>query len=77
MPNFTPEELIQYLYGESSQEQARSIEQALQSDWGLQQKFTVLKESQELIQSIQLHQPRKQSVNAIMDYARQSAEVEQ
>ncbi len=77
MPNFTPEELIQYLYGEVSQETAQAIEKALQVDWSLQQKLAVLKESQQHLDTVELQQPRKQAVAAILDYARQTAEVEQ
>lgn len=77
MPNFTPEELIQYLYGEASQEQIIMIEKALQDDWSLQQKLAVLKEPQHLLNVIKLEQPRKQAVSAILEYAKQAAEVEQ
>jgi hypothetical protein len=77
MPNFTPEQLVQYLYGEAPPEVLQDIEVALQYDWTLQQKIAVLKESQQLLDTVQLQQPRKQSVKAILDYARQAAEVEQ
>jgi hypothetical protein len=77
MPNFTPEELIQYLYGEVSNEKLIEIEKALQIDWSLQQKLAVLKESQQHLNALKLQQPRKQSIAAILDYAKQTAEVEQ
>ncbi len=77
MQNFTPEELIQYLYGEASQEKVQEIEKALQTDWSLQQKIVVLKESQQQLNAMKLHQPRKQAVSAILDYARQTTAVEQ
>jgi anti-sigma factor RsiW len=77
MPNFTPEELVQYLYGELSQEQIIQIEKSLQNDWSAQQKLAVLKESQQHLNAIQLQQPRKQAISAILDYARQTAEIEQ
>ena len=77
MPNFTPEELIQYLYGEVSQEKVMEIEKALQNDWSLQQKLAVLKESQQMLGTVELQQPRKQAISAILDYAKQAAEVEQ
>ncbi len=77
MPIFTPEELIQYLYGEVSQTQALEIEQALQTDWSLQQKLIVLKESQQYLGAIKLQQPRRQAISAILDYAKQTAEIEQ
>jgi hypothetical protein len=77
MPNFTPEELIQYIYGEGSQEQIIEIEKALQNDWSLQQKLAVLKESQQQLRTLKLQQPRRQAISAILDYAKQTAEVEQ
>ncbi|MCE3281746.1 MAG: hypothetical protein K0Q66_483 [Chitinophagaceae bacterium] len=77
MPNFTPEELIQYLYGESSHQQAQAIESALQNDWILQQKFRVLRESQQQLDAVPLEKPRKQAVSAILRYARETAEVAQ
>jgi len=77
MPNFTPEELIQYLYGEAPQELVQEIEKGLQNDWSLQQKLDVLKESQQQLDTVQLQQPRKQAVNAILEYAKQATEVEQ
>jgi hypothetical protein len=77
MQNFTPEELIHYLYGECSQQQAQAIESALQSDWMLQQKFTVLRESQQQLDAVPLEKPRRQAVAAILQYARETAEVAQ
>jgi len=77
MQNFTLEELIQYLYGEASYEKCQEIERALQTDWSLQQKIVVLKESQQQLNAIKLQQPRKQAISAILDYARQTAEVAQ
>jgi len=77
MQIFTPEELIQYLYGELSEAQASEIEKALQNDWSLQQKLTVLKESQQYLSAVKLQQPRKQAISAILDYAKQTAEIEQ
>lgn len=65
------------MYGEATQEMVQEIEKALQSDWTLQQKLAVLKESQQQLDTVTLQQPRKQAVSAILDYARQAAEVEQ
>jgi hypothetical protein len=75
MQNFTLEELIQYLYGEASYEKVQEIERALQTDWSLKQKIVVLKESQQQLNAITLKQPRKQAISAILDYAKQTAEV--
>ena len=45
MPNFTTEDLIQYVYQETSKEQSSAIEKALETDWALQEKFDTLKDS--------------------------------
>ncbi len=77
MHNFTPEELVLYIYGEATQEKVQEIEKALQTDWSLQQKLDVLKESQHQLNALALHQPRKQAISAILNYAREGAEIEQ
>lgn len=38
MTNFTPEDLLMYLYKESSAEQTAAIETALEKDWTLREK---------------------------------------
>ena len=45
MHKFSPEELIQYLYKETSPKTTAAIEQALQVDWTLREKLAVLKTS--------------------------------
>jgi hypothetical protein len=75
MPNFTTEDLIQYLYRETSKEQTLAIEKALQSDWALQEKLDVLKDSTQRLDKM-LRSPRQQSIDAILNYARSAAEVE-
>ncbi len=76
MPNFTTEDLIQFIYQETSKEQSMAIEKAIQTDWTLREKFEALKDSQQRLNDI-LESPRPQSVLAILEYARTSAEVEQ
>ena len=76
MPNYTTEELIQYLYQETSEEKTRAIEKAIQMDWSLQEKLEALKDSKRGLDNI-ITSPRPQSVMAILNYARTSAEVEQ
>ena len=42
MTNFTPEDLLMYLYKEASTEQNQAIEEALKKDWTLREKLNVL-----------------------------------
>lgn len=77
MQNFTSEVLMQYLYGETSYEQTMVVEKALQYNWSLQEKVNIIRNSMNMLNSCPLPQPRKQTITAIMDYARQTAEIEE
>lgn len=68
---FTPEELIQYLYKETSSEKTAAIETALQEDWTLREKLEVLKTSVKSLDRI-VESPRPQVILNILNYARES-----
>ena len=74
MHNYSPEELIQYLYKETTPETTAAIEQALQQDWTLREKLAVLKTSMERLNSI-TQSPRTETVLAILKYASRDAKV--
>lgn len=75
MTLFTPEDLVMYLYQESTPEKTAAIELALQQDWTLREKFEVLRKAVvSLDQS--LASPRTESVLNVLNYARETA-VEQ
>lgn len=42
MHNFTPEDLLLYLYNETSPAQTAEIKAALETDWSLREKFEVI-----------------------------------
>ena len=69
---FTPEELVQYLYRETSPERTADIEEALQTDWSLREKLEVLRNSVCALDSIAPEPPRMETVRRIMNYARES-----
>ena len=68
---FTPEELIQYLYKETSPVKTAEIEQALQQDWTLREKLEVLQNSM-LTLDTPLESPRTESVLKVLNYARET-----
>ena len=68
---FTPEELIQYLYKETSPARTAQIEEALQHDWTLREKFEVLKNTLQVIDR-PLESPRTEAVMNVLNYARES-----
>ena len=74
MHNYSPEELIQYLYKETTPEKTAAIEQALQQDWTLREKLSVIKTSMERLNSI-TQSPRTETVLAILKYASKEATV--
>ncbi|PZR23258.1 MAG: hypothetical protein DI535_24460 [Citrobacter freundii] len=74
MNNFTPEDLLLYLYNEASEEQTVAIRKALESDWTLREKLAVLKDSMKRLDVV-IEAPRTNVVLDILNYAReQSAE---
>ncbi len=74
MHNFTTEDLLQYLYKETSTEKTAAIGVALLSDWGLREKLETLKGTQTELNSVKLFSPRKQTLENILSYAEKSVE---
>ena len=72
MTNFTPEDLLLYLYKECSVKQTAAIEQALEKDWTLREKLTVLKASMQRLDKITTS-PRTEVVLNVLSYSREQA----
>jgi hypothetical protein len=68
MINFSPEDLLLFLYKEATPEMTTAIEAALKQDWTLREKLAVLKASQERLQTL-IEAPRTESVLNILHYA--------
>ena len=75
MTNFTPEDLLLYLYKETSEEQTSAIEDALQKDWTLREKMNVLKASMQRLDKI-VTSPRTEVVLNVLNHAREQAAEE-
>ena len=72
MTKFTPEDLLLYLYKESSPQLTAAIKQALQLDWTLREKFNLLKTSMLRLEKIQ-QSPRTEAILNILNYAREKS----
>ena len=72
MTLFTPEDLLRYLYKESSPELTLAIEAALKEDWMLREKLQVLSSSVTSLDKIVVS-PRMEVVERVMNYARRTA----
>ena len=68
MHNFSPEDLLLYLYNEASTEQATAIEEALKKDWSLREKLAVMKTAMERLNNLTVS-PRTEVVLSILKYA--------
>ena len=71
MTLYTPEDLLQYLYEETSPAKTAAIEQALVEDWIFREEFEVLKSSASRLHSA-IESPRTEVVLRVLNYARQT-----
>ena len=73
MHNFTPEDLLEYHYGEMPANRAIELEQAIQSDWSLREKLKVIEEASSRLDK-SMYAPREETLQKIMAYAAQKIE---
>lgn len=73
MHSFTQEDLLQYLYRETSVEKTAAIKEALVNQWDLREKFNFLSAAREKLEVIKLS-PRQQTIDHILDYAEKGLE---
>jgi hypothetical protein len=71
MTLYTPEDLLQYLYKETSPSQTAAIEQSLKEDWTLREKLEVLQASVKRLDTA-LESPRTEVVLRVLNYARET-----
>ena len=74
MINYTPEDLLLYLYKETSAEMTTAIEKALEKDWTLREKLAVMKASQQRLDAI-TESPRTEVVLSVLRYAAKTQSV--
>jgi hypothetical protein len=68
MIKFSQEDLIRYLYKETSQQKTAAIKAALETDWNLQESYQTLLSSHRNLNNISLS-PRQEVINNILAYA--------
>ena len=72
MTLFTPEDLVLYLYKESSPELTAAIEAALKEDWTLREKMQDLQASSNHLDKVVVA-PRTEIITKVLNYARETA----
>ncbi|MFM2138785.1 MAG: hypothetical protein RJA57_1092 [Bacteroidota bacterium] len=70
MANFTPEDLLRFLYKETSAEETECIQEALEKDWTLREKMQVLKASMDRLDKLVVS-PRTELVLDVLKRARE------
>ena len=71
MHSFTQEDIVQYLYKESSPEKSALLKATLETDWNLREKFELIAASVNDLETISLS-PRKIAIDNILNYAEKS-----
>lgn len=71
MTNFTPEDLLLYLYNEMEPATKQAFEQELETDWTLREKLGVLKTSMQRLDRL-VQSPRTEVVLNILRHASQN-----
>ena len=68
MINFTPEDLLEYYYQETSPEQTAAIENALSQSWSLSDKYQVIVQAAKRLDK-SMESPRTEVLQRILNYA--------
>lgn len=71
MYSFTPEDLIQFIYNETSIQKTAAIKAALDTDWVLKESYEEIILAQSALKQINIA-PRKQVIDKILAYAEKS-----
>ncbi len=69
MKNFTPEDLLRFIYQETTASENEQIELQLSNDWTLNAKFQVMKTAHERLNKMKLMAPRQETIDRILAYA--------
>ena len=68
MQSITQEDLLQYIYSETSTEKTTAINAALESDWSLNEQYQALVLAKESLEPVNIA-PRKKAIDFVLNYA--------
>jgi hypothetical protein len=69
---FTQEDLVQYMYNETSPKKTASIKAALETDFSLREMFKVIVSAHERLNTVE-YSPREQVIKKLLRYAKKTA----
>jgi hypothetical protein len=70
---FTTEDLLQFLYKETSPDKTEAIKAALEADWTLKEKYEAMVTASKELDTLNAS-PRQESIDMILQYAEKSVE---
>ena len=73
--NITQDNLIRYIYQETTAEETDLIEEALQSDWELKELYETLVEAKAELNKVEIS-PSQKVVDKILSYSKNNAPME-
>lgn len=73
MITITQEDLVRYLYNETSETKSAEIKASLQTDWNVREAFEKLLSTQHALNEVS-YSPRPQTIDKIMEYASKKQE---
>ena len=69
MHNFTPEDLLEFAYDETSPERTAAIKAALETDWSLREKLELILSAKKELETLSLS-PRTEAIEKILNHAK-------
>lgn len=72
MKIFTQNDLLLFIYKETSPALTRAIEKALTEDWELAEELRLLQEAHTELSAVELQSPRAESILNVLNYARET-----
>lgn len=75
MQHFNHEDLVQFLYNETSPQKSQAIQKALETDWALKEEYQQLLATKNELEGLKSRSPRKETLDFILQYAEQATVV--
>lgn len=74
---FTQNDLVQYIYGEKTPKENRTIGKLLATNWKMKESYDALNETVDFLDKEDLRSPSAASIDLILAYSRSTAPEEQ
>lgn len=72
----THNDLMRFVYNETTPEENKSIRQELDNNWQLQEEYYGLLSGQTIFDIFEMRSPSKSSINVILEYSRRLEELQ-